>query len=428
MKYAFCALVLCLLPSFYLHSQQLTAILHNPPGSDEGLETVQISGTAGQSLSGLYFIEIEGDAVASGLVGTIDQAVDLGSLSPNTLGANGLFLIRDAATSIPPGPDPATQVAVFNFSPNLENGSSTFLLVQGFTGSVGDDLDTDNDGTLDQTPWNSVLSAVAVLSAGTHPEYATAFGGEVVTSVGCGFSPPFTPGFIFQAPGGWAGALPLTGAGGTLVYDASRVVQSDCSNLSATYGGEVILLGGEGFLPVTWANWTAFRHGRTVTLEWSTLAETNNAYFSIERSEDNGRSFASLGEIAAAHEGEGLPQDYRYLDTNAPSGTLLYRIRQTDFDNRFSFSPFMRLAATSTANNTYFEVYPTVSTGWFTLVTDFSAIASLRVSDFTGRQFFAFDSQAISNQLDLSVLPGGWYLIQVKMQDGREMSKRVYRQ
>jgi len=43
----------------------------------------------------------------------------------------------------------------------LENGTITLLLVKDFTGSDGDDLDTDNDGVIDITPWSEITDSVA---------------------------------------------------------------------------------------------------------------------------------------------------------------------------------------------------------------------------------------------------------------------------
>jgi len=44
----------------------------------------------------------------------------------------------------------------------MDNGTLSFLLVVNFTGLPGNDLDGDDDGTLDATPWDSVLDAVAL--------------------------------------------------------------------------------------------------------------------------------------------------------------------------------------------------------------------------------------------------------------------------
>ena len=42
----------------------------------------------------------------------------------------------------------------------MENGSATFAIVSGYHGTYNQDLDVDNDGQLDITPWASVISAV----------------------------------------------------------------------------------------------------------------------------------------------------------------------------------------------------------------------------------------------------------------------------
>ncbi len=125
----------------------INELLFNPPGGDNGQEYLEIrSDDPNASLSGLWFLVIEGEG---GVAGIVDQAVDLGAFST---GSNGLFLLRDAATTLVPNPDPATSVAVRDFAPDVENGTNTFLLVRGFTGAVGSDIDADDDGTPDGSP------------------------------------------------------------------------------------------------------------------------------------------------------------------------------------------------------------------------------------------------------------------------------------
>jgi 2',3'-cyclic-nucleotide 2'-phosphodiesterase / 3'-nucleotidase / 5'-nucleotidase len=53
----------------------------------------------------------------------------------------------------------------------FENGSQTLLLVKNFTGAVGDDLDTNNDGVLDATPWQTVVDSVAVSDGGNNDRF-----------------------------------------------------------------------------------------------------------------------------------------------------------------------------------------------------------------------------------------------------------------
>ncbi len=49
----------------------------------------------------------------------------------------------------------------------LEDGSLTILLADGFTGAVGDDLDPDDNGTFNSSPWSGLLDSVAILDGGS---------------------------------------------------------------------------------------------------------------------------------------------------------------------------------------------------------------------------------------------------------------------
>ncbi len=128
----------------------------NPTGSDDSREYVEIRAGADTKLTDVWLLEIEGDASSAGI---IDNAQDLSSLST---GSNGLFLLgRNYTTGHPWGSevDPATNIGDLEGGA-IENGSITFLLVSGFTGTPGKDLDTNNDGKLDSTPWDSILDSV----------------------------------------------------------------------------------------------------------------------------------------------------------------------------------------------------------------------------------------------------------------------------
>ena len=100
------------------------------------LSQVLGAGGAPYGLSALTLLEIDGDG---GSTGVIDYAETLGSTD-----ANGYWLSTE----------------------DTENGTLTLLLVEGFSGAVTTDLDLDDDGTLDATPWTSILDEVAVTDGG----------------------------------------------------------------------------------------------------------------------------------------------------------------------------------------------------------------------------------------------------------------------
>lgn len=125
----------------------IAEICVNPDGTDVSQEYIEIQGPAGLSLSGYWYINIEGDGTAAG---TIDQRVDL---SAYTIGSNGLLLIRDSALALFPAPESGTNVVVTTFGTGIENGSSTHLLGFGTPPVSGTDFDLNQDSVLDNLPW-----------------------------------------------------------------------------------------------------------------------------------------------------------------------------------------------------------------------------------------------------------------------------------
>jgi len=89
-------------------------------------------------------------------------------------------------------------------------------------------------------------------------------------------------------------------------------------------------------LPVEFSTFTASPKGRLAILEWKTLTETNNDYFSIERAID-AKTFKPIGEV----KGKGttfIPQTYDFVDRQAKPGINYYRLRQVDFDGEHEYS------------------------------------------------------------------------------------------
>ena len=114
-------------------------------------EFIEIAGTV-QSLDGLSIIAIGDDA--GGSSGVIESVTDL---TGGALGSSHFFVVAKSTFSL--GMADLTDDML-----NLENSDNlTLYLVQGFTGALGDDLDTDDDGTLDSAPWTQVADCVSII-------------------------------------------------------------------------------------------------------------------------------------------------------------------------------------------------------------------------------------------------------------------------
>lgn len=120
-------------------SPVINEFVANHTGTDDH-EFIEVFGAPSHDYSGLRVLQIEGDSGAS--AGTIDSVTTVG-----TTDASGLWV----STYLTNG---------------LENGTMTLLLVEGFSGTQGTDLDTNNDGTLETTPWTAIRDAVAINDGG----------------------------------------------------------------------------------------------------------------------------------------------------------------------------------------------------------------------------------------------------------------------
>ena len=90
--------------------------------------------------------------------------------------------------------------------------------------------------------------------------------------------------------------------------------------------GQYFTLGSSEFgaLPIELLSFDAKAKADYVELEWSTLSETENGFFRLERSRD-ARNFTSIGIIQGAGTTTDI-QDYQHIDINPYNGLNYYRL------------------------------------------------------------------------------------------------------
>ena len=128
----FCALVVAVSMTSVTNAQLLNEFEPNPAGGDPSTQMVEISGAANTSFD-LWILSIEND----GFNGQVDRATNVSGM----YNAMGLASVTIG---------------------DLENPSNTVILTDSFTGSVGDDLDPMDNGTLDLTSLGTIFDAVGV--------------------------------------------------------------------------------------------------------------------------------------------------------------------------------------------------------------------------------------------------------------------------
>jgi hypothetical protein len=93
-------------------------------------------------------------------------------------------------------------------------------------------------------------------------------------------------------------------------------------------------------LPIVISSFDVTPYHRTARVSWQTSSENNNAFFSVERLEGN--QFATLANIPGSGTTSQV-SNYEWIDLHPKSGLSYYRLKQTDFDGRHSFSPVVAL-------------------------------------------------------------------------------------
>jgi len=96
----------------------------------------------------------------------------------------------------------------------------------------------------------------------------------------------------------------------------------------------------EAALPVILTNYRIVQSEKEgVVLGWTTTAELNNQYFSIERSTD-GERFTAIGKVDGTNLATG--SNYTFTDSRPASGNNFYRLSQTDKDGRTTYFTILK--------------------------------------------------------------------------------------
>lgn len=222
-------------------------------------------------------------------------------------------------------------------------------------------------------------------------------------------------------------------------FAALTVSNSSCDpvTLNAFAGGnnggfdhvaEIVLNQSEcATLPIELLYFRADLRENKVLLTWETLTETNNDYFTVERSTD-GVDFESL----VREEGAGTSfrnLSYRTVDSNPLPGLSYYRLSQTDFDGTTTYSKLVLIEVKPKRMN--WKLHPNPISDGETFVTFNLAIAenvSVKLHDMTGRHIAGVswcEKEPTQLQVVLDNVPVGVYMLQVSWQSVSQQWKIV---
>jgi len=162
-----------------------------------------------------------------------------------------------------------------------------------------------------------------------------------------------------------------------------------------------------GTLPVTWQSppTSIIKNGKS-HITYSVATQINNEKYIIEHSKD-GKTFSPIGEIA----GDGTSNEtkhYEYIPTSPSIGMNYYRIKQVDYDGKYSYSD---IASERYDVNGKTSIYPNPASSEVTITN--TAPTSLQIMDVYGRVLTKEDISEGQNTINLAGLPSGMLIFVV---------------
>ncbi|MEO1435647.1 MAG: T9SS type A sorting domain-containing protein [Bacteroidota bacterium] len=153
----------------------------------------------------------------------------------------------------------------------------------------------------------------------------------------------------------------------------------------------------------------------TTYLEWQTLTELNNDYFTVERSFDGHKFYPILQVNGAGNSQQQLT--YEAIDPNPQIGVNYYRLKQTDFDGTYTYSEIRTATFERPTSLGTVEVFPNPTTSLLNIELDDSIQnGQVQFLDARGQLLLNQLIEPFANQFQFQVdrFPAGIYWVRVE--------------
>ena len=203
-----------------------------------------------------------------------------------------------------------------------------------------------------------------------------------------------------------AGSEVILSATGTLYPEggggSSNIIQIGAdvvwTTAAGTYTGPLVL-------DIELTDFYGYSLTRGIELKWITASETDNDYFTLERSMD-GIKFKPIELIDGA--GTSLETNYyTFLDNSPRIGINYYRLKQTDFNGLFTYSNTIAISYYTGGEKN--NLWPNPTTDFFTISCQFNG--DISIFDSSLRQICSIEHYSQGDKISISDLPSGVYFV-----------------
>ena len=157
--------------------------------------------------------------------------------------------------------------------------------------------------------------------------------------------------------------------------------------------------------------------GSAAELAWETSAETNSAYFELERSTDAIHFQTITRKLAAGN--SKITEHYNYQDISLPAGIYYYRLKQVDLDDSFQYS---RVISVKISDKLSVRIYPNPVSDQMTIQSEIE-INLVEIINSAGVKLQSNMVNQKSLQVDMSKFPSGLYVIRVNQETFKIVKK-----
>lgn len=173
-------------------------------------------------------------------------------------------------------------------------------------------------------------------------------------------------------------------------------------------------------LPVNLVSFEAIKQTKKVLLQWTTDNELNADRYIVERSGD-GITYTSIGTVPAYNNSN--RNNYSLTDAQPLSGQNFYRLKMTDIDGSYRYSPIRTVNFTNAGDD--FNIYPNPVSGDKVYISSTGNMTSAVIFDAAGRQVRSFTLKGRSITLDVSGIAKGSYQLKIFTESAAHTEKII---
>jgi hypothetical protein len=173
-------------------------------------------------------------------------------------------------------------------------------------------------------------------------------------------------------------------------------------------------------LPIELIEFDVKKANDVAIVSWKTASESNNDYFTIERSKD-GIAFERVGFVNGSGTSTST-QVYSFVDEEPMAGTSYYRLKQTDFDGNFeTFAP----VAVHFDGSQKHTLFPNPASEKVHILFAESSGKTVRLINSSGVVVSTFFTENTEFQIDLNSYATGLYFVEVISDGESQISKLI---